>query len=71
MIAHIAYQKYLKGDNITDDELLQGYSAFKTAADALIELGPVFSLASDECHRVVYKFKEYIDARSLVLPGAV
>lgn len=68
MIAHIAYRKYQTGDNITDDELLTGYQAFKEAADALIKLGPVFSLASDECHRVVYKFREYIEARKLVLP---
>jgi hypothetical protein len=68
MIAHIAYRKYQTGDIITDDELLDGYQVFRDVADALIELGPVFSLASDECHRVVDKFREYIDARGLTLP---
>jgi hypothetical protein len=68
MIAHIAYQKYLNGDNITDDELLTGYSAFRDAADALIKLGPAFTLACDEAYRVVNKFRDYINARGLELP---
>lgn len=68
MIAHIAYRKYQTGDSISDVELLEGYVAFRDAAEALIKLGPVFSLASDECHRVVYTFREYIQARGLELP---
>ena len=68
MNAHIVYQKYLKGDNIGDKELLEGYIAFKAAADALIGLGPVFSLACDEAYRVVNKFAEYIVARRLIVP---
>jgi len=68
MIAHIAYQKYLNGDSITDAELLAGYQAFKTAGDALIKLGPAFTLACDESYRVVNKFKDFILARGLELP---
>jgi hypothetical protein len=68
MKAHIVYQKYLKGDNISDEELLEGYKAFRNAADVLSELGPVFKLACDEAYRVVNKFSEYIVERELVLP---
>lgn len=68
MKAHIVYQKFLKGDNISDEELLDGYKAFRKASEALVELGPVFKLACDEAYRVVNRFAEYIVERGLELP---
>lgn len=68
MMAQIAYQKHCMGDSITDEELLEGYSAFRKAGKALIGLGPTFRLTCNECIRVEHAFLSYIKARGLQEP---
>ena len=48
MAKHVAlkvYEQFLSGDSIKTDELTEAFKFFKSVADSLVVLGPVFRLA--------------------------
>ena len=57
------YEKYVKGDSLTDEEVNFGVRHFKALADNLAPLGTVFQLATYEIRRVWYGLETYQLAR--------
>lgn len=59
----IIYEKYIKGDILTDEEVSAGISIFKAASDSCIKCGPVFSLAFKEANSVYMRMLDIKEAR--------
>jgi hypothetical protein len=57
------YNKLLKGDPITDDELERGIYHFQNICRFLDQCGPVFHLASKESRRVYMELESFRDSR--------
>lgn len=61
-----SYEKFLKGDPISDDALIELNQDMKSAADVLIKLGPRFSIAFKEANNVYMTTSEFIRAKGLM-----
>ena len=62
--SNTVYQKFLKGDPFTDQELVQGIEHFKRLERDLRELGPTFKLQADEVMRVWYGLESFHNERT-------
>ena len=58
------YEKFVAGDNLTTLELKAGLAHFDKAAELLLQMGPVFTLAFREANRVAQAFEGFIEARA-------
>lgn len=58
------YQKYCKGDKLTDMEIAYGITHFNEVAKLLYTSGPVFILAAREAMRIRDRLSEIDAARS-------
>lgn len=59
----LVYERFQKGDPLSDLDLNVGIAHFKVMADLLYSSGPVFRLAAIEAGRVARRFEEYRAAR--------
>lgn len=58
------YNKFVKGDSLTDVDLEVGISHFRPLGDMLFRSGPVFRLAAQEASRVADRLEDYKRART-------
>lgn len=61
-------RKYRDGDKLTDNEVLHGIIVFRKAANALVALGPVFSLAFREANNLYMSLSDIAVVRKLKQP---
>ena len=67
MAKHVAlkvYEQFLSGDSIKNDELAEALKFFKSVAEALVVLGPVFHLAFVEANRTYLALNGFAQART-------
>ena len=57
------YNKFLTGDNLTDEELTLGLEHFQQMADLLLACGPRFVLPCIEAYRVARDMQMFIQNR--------
>jgi hypothetical protein len=57
------YEKYIKGEPLTLNELEHGMYFYQDLADRLVHCGPTFRLAFKEANQVYLTLKSYKDAR--------
>ena len=57
------YEKYIKGDALTNKELEVGVEFYKDLADKLIQCGPIFRLAYKEANTVFINLAGFQKAR--------
>lgn len=60
------YQKFLNGDSLSNQEILDGIEFFEDLTDKLDSLGERFRLQANECLRVTQALKHYKLARGLI-----
>lgn len=67
MAKHVAlkvYEQFQSGDSIKSDELTEELKFFKSVADALVVLVPVFHLAFVEANRTYLALDGFAQARA-------
>lgn len=67
MAKHVAlkvYDQYKQGDSIKTEELNEALSFFKSVADSLVVLGPVFHLAFVEANQTYMALNGFAKARA-------
>ena len=67
MAKHVAlkvYEQFQTGDSIKSDELTEALNYFKSLAEALVVLGPVFHLAFVEANRTYLALDGFAQARA-------
>lgn len=57
------YDKYIKGDNLSDAEIAAGIEHFRMLSTLALQAGPVFKLASNEANRVAIALEGFQQAR--------
>lgn len=60
------YEAYRDGNNVTNVEVIRGYTFFRRLADDLVYAGPVFNLAFKEANMVAAAFEQFGHARGLI-----
>lgn len=60
------YEKYADGDKLTNPEVVKAVRDFKTAADALVVLGPHFRMAFQEANTMYLRFYDMAVARNIL-----
>lgn len=58
------YEKFVKGDRLTDAECEYGAIYFRRVACDLIGCGPIFKLAANEAQRVWVALQSFSEARA-------
>ena len=61
--AREVYEKYLRGDSLTDQDVSFGRTYFRETAAKLSALGPIFHLAWCEANRAAQAFDGFFVAR--------
>lgn len=61
--AHEVYEKFINGDDLTDQDVAFGRTFYKELAEKLIKCGPVFRLAWLEANKVAQRFDGFYEAR--------
>lgn len=67
MAKHVAlkvYEQFQSGDSIKTNELTEAVTFFKSLAESLGELGPVFHLAYVEAYRTYSSLNGFAQARA-------
>lgn len=67
MSKHVAlkvYEQFITGDSIKNDDLTEALNFFKSLADSLFVLGPVFRLAFVEANRTYLALDGFAKARA-------
>jgi len=58
------YRKVIKGDPLTDQEVIQGAQHFEDLAKSVRELGPEFKFAANEIRRTGETLRGFLKARN-------
>ena len=62
------YEKYVNGDSLTDDEVLEGEKHFKILSDLLYQSGEAFAITAKEANRTYLGLQGYRVSRGLKAP---
>jgi hypothetical protein len=57
------YEKFVRGDSLSDKEVNFGVTFYKDLADKLISCGPTFWLAFKEANQVYMRLEDFQSAR--------